>query len=115
MAYTKHEWTTGETITATNLNHMEDGIASAGGVMVVNSTFDANVGGDVLDKTWQEIYDAVISGQTCIISESMESETDCSIKSITAIDALNGGYDVITQLGRYSTNSADGYPVMGES
>lgn len=31
MAYTKQTWQTGETITAEKLNHMEDGIAGAGG------------------------------------------------------------------------------------
>lgn len=30
MSYTKQTWTTGETITATKLNHMEDGIEAAG-------------------------------------------------------------------------------------
>ena len=29
MSYTKQTWTTGETITATKLNHMEDGIEGA--------------------------------------------------------------------------------------
>lgn len=32
MAYTKQTWNTGDTITAQKLNHMEDGIASSGGV-----------------------------------------------------------------------------------
>lgn len=31
MAYEKHTWTTGETITATKLNNIEDGIAGGGG------------------------------------------------------------------------------------
>ena len=31
MSYTKQTWTTGETITADKLNHMEDGIDGAGG------------------------------------------------------------------------------------
>lgn len=31
MAYEKHEWVCGETITAEALNHMEDGIAEGGG------------------------------------------------------------------------------------
>lgn len=30
MAYTKQTWTTGDTITAAKLNHMEDGIADGG-------------------------------------------------------------------------------------
>lgn len=29
MAYTKHNWTTGETITSANLNHAETGIYNA--------------------------------------------------------------------------------------
>ena len=36
MSYTKQTWTTGDTVTATKLNHMEDGIAGAGG-------FDAEI------------------------------------------------------------------------
>lgn len=31
MAYTKQTWTTGDTVTASKLNHMEDGIAEGGG------------------------------------------------------------------------------------
>lgn len=31
MSYTKQTWATGDTVTATKLNHMEDGIAGAGG------------------------------------------------------------------------------------
>ena len=31
MAYEKQTWTTGEVITQEKLNHMEDGIANAGG------------------------------------------------------------------------------------
>lgn len=31
MAYTKQTWATGDTVTATKLNHMEDGIADGGG------------------------------------------------------------------------------------
>ena len=32
MAYVKNTWTTGDTITADKLNHMEDGIFGADGV-----------------------------------------------------------------------------------
>lgn len=31
MSYTKQTWATGDTVTATKLNHMEDGIEGAGG------------------------------------------------------------------------------------
>ncbi len=47
MSYTKQTWTTGDTVTATKLNHMEDGIADGGGSTAsifvhatgINSTF----------------------------------------------------------------------------
>ena len=57
MSYTPTEWKSGDTITSTKLNKMEQGIAaggSGGGVLVVG--IDATTG--ALDKTWQEIYDA---------------------------------------------------------
>ena len=55
MAYTPNTWATGDTITAQKLNNMEQGIANAGGVLIVN------VSNDTLDKTWQEISDAGFS------------------------------------------------------
>lgn len=55
MAYEKQNWQTGDVVTSAKLNHMEDGIA-AGGALVVNV---ANVD-EVLtcDKTAGEIYAA---------------------------------------------------------
>lgn len=45
MSYTKQTWATGDTVTATKLNHMEDGIEGAGGggydlVIVAETTDD---------------------------------------------------------------------------
>ena len=36
MSYDKQTWQRGDVITANKLNHMEDGIATGGGVLVVN-------------------------------------------------------------------------------
>lgn len=52
MAYTKNTWVTGDIVTSAKLNHMEDGIANASGLVV-----HLNNNGE-LDKTWQEIADA---------------------------------------------------------
>lgn len=49
MAYTKHEWVTGEIITATNLNHMEDGIASKLDASAVVNSQEADTPGTALD------------------------------------------------------------------
>ena len=65
MSYTPTTWTTGDTITATKLNKIENGIASAGGALICNFSFD---GEDYyLDKTAGEIYDALISGTPAYI------------------------------------------------
>lgn len=55
MSYTPTEWKTGDVVTSTKLNKLEQGVANAGGgsgVLVVN------VNDGALDKTWQEIHDA---------------------------------------------------------
>ena len=56
MAYDKQTWVNGEVITAEKLNHMEDGIAGAGGSLIVNWVDNA------LDKTVAELYAAYNSG-----------------------------------------------------
>lgn len=76
MAYVKQTWTSGETVTAAKLNHMEDGIAEGGsggsGVFNVNSSLDEQKGGAVLDKTWQEIYDASKNGALVVVVNDAE-------------------------------------------
>ena len=62
MSYTPTTWATGDTITATKLNKMEQGIAGAGSALFCNSSFSQTVGDYVLDKTVQEIYDALLAG-----------------------------------------------------
>lgn len=67
MAYTPTTWTTGDTITASAMNKIENGIANAGGggALICNCS---DVGGYItLDKTVQEIYDALISGTPAYI------------------------------------------------
>lgn len=57
MAYTPTTWVTGDTITTTKLNKIEQGIANSGATLICNIT-----SGGELDKTVQEIYDAFIAG-----------------------------------------------------
>lgn len=104
MAYTTNTWVTGDTITADKLNHMEDGIASAsGGPLIVNVTriSDGGYSNMALDKTWQEIHDALLSsGVTIVYHESVEDE--------------EGVYDVVTpnSLDRMSYASEEAYPYL---
>lgn len=62
MSYTPTTWTTGDTITATAMNKIENGIANAGSALICNSSYSQDAGTDALDKTVQEIYDALLSG-----------------------------------------------------
>ena len=65
MAYTPTTWSTADTVTATKLNKMEQGIANAGSALICNCT--SNASGYALDKTVQEIYDALGSGTPVFI------------------------------------------------
>lgn len=106
MSYEKQNWKNGDVITETKLNHMEDGIATGGGVLVVNGTIDGNT--MTLDKTWQEIHDA---GTVVLIFE-FDADTQVS-NWLTMVDYINGGYGC-TFIGgnkiEFHTDSADGYP-----
>lgn len=59
MAYTPTQWGTGDTITASALNKIEQGVADAGGALIVDWSGDS---AQPLSKTVQEIYDAFSSG-----------------------------------------------------
>lgn len=63
MSYTPTNWSTGDTITASALNKIEQGIAGGGGGAVI---IEDN--GTQLDKTFAEIYELIHSGTPCYIS-----------------------------------------------
>ena len=70
MSYTPTTWQTGDTITAAGLNKMEQGIAGAGGCLVVNATFNKakteEAGYDFFfdcDKSMEGISAAYLAGQ----------------------------------------------------
>lgn len=60
MPYVEHTWTNGETITVAKMNNIEEGIAEAaqsgGSVLIVDSS------NNTLNKTVQEIYNALLAG-----------------------------------------------------
>lgn len=103
MAYTKQTWTTGDTITAEKLNHMEDGIA--GGTAIVDGITGT------LDKTWQEIFDMLKSGTIVFIKVSDDSES-VEMHAVNTCAVLDNVHTVLSGDVKYVANSADGYPVM---
>lgn len=69
MSYLPTTWVTGDTITAEKLNKIEQGIAGAGGCLVVNATFNKTKTEEVgyefffdCDKPMSEISAAYLAG-----------------------------------------------------
>ena len=79
------------------------GGGTGGGVLVVTDT------DGTLDKTWQEIHDAMLSGGAVI------SAYDGAELYVVAYAAVAKSYDIICYSGAsisYTTDSASGYPTI---
>ena len=117
MAYEKNNWQSGDVVTSAKLNHMEDGIAS-GGVMVIRGTVEGS--NTTLNKTWQEIYDAMHNGILCVYLKEVESISAVTFYVIVSVyqdEVVPGGpiaYSVDADSSGeiiFSATSSDGYPV----
>ena len=110
MAYTPTTWVTGDTITAVKLNNMEQGIASAGGLIVlIEPTQDGMQ--LIFSKTWKEIYDAITAVPVIFLRvEANGNYNDISILLLNNISEYDGQYFVMVAETEYSTNSENGYP-----
>lgn len=102
MAYVPKDWVTGEVITESALDHIEQGIAS----VVLPVTEEANV----LSKTWQEIHDAFASGSlvTIYLNDPIMGERMSFVKKMSSEEGSYSLEDNASNL--YTTSSADGYP-----
>ena len=121
MSYTPTTWTTGDTITAEKLNHLEGGVEAAdgGALIVTQSDTESHY---VLDKTWKEIHDAFVAGIPVIINEHDESQYGTNDYSFfvtevfcnVAVDPDPSYWcvDVVHQGSRreYQADSETGYP-----
>lgn len=121
MSYDKNTWATGDTITAQKLNHMEDGIANAGGALLVNVSVDEHE--LVLDKTFKEIESTMKAGTPVIIKlwlsppintdfDNMYSNGVHSVgcAAYTNRDDSGSYYSVSDGTYSYSTSTENGYP-----
>lgn len=112
MAYEKQEWKCGDTITADKMNHIEDGIESAGGgndapfyvldVETDGESRDAALTGDApFDDsqhnitTWDEIVSILESGKYEMIAYS-GSSGEATVQKIGTIDAKTQTIQFIT-------------------
>lgn len=108
MSYTPTNWNTGDTITASAMNKIENGIANAGGGDIL---YDIGVEDGTLDKTWTEIYTAHSGGKIVRIVQSAEGLAETQY--VLATFNNNGSYRVYfsnTGSAWYQTSSVNGYP-----
>lgn len=106
MAYSKTTWANGDVITAAKLNNMENGIADASAVMIISVD-----GNDTLDKTWQEIHDAVMAGVP-VVCEYTTVDNETFTDTVTFVANISGGYVVnMASEVTFKANTANDYPV----
>ena len=86
MSYTPTTWTTGDTITASAMNKIEQGIANGGGGFVVNVTSEN--GTLTMDKTFAEIYEAMDSGIPCFMKYFVELGSGETLDTAYSYSAL---------------------------
>ena len=117
MSYEPTNWKTGDVVTSTKLNHMEQGIAAAGQMIIVRIDPETTT----MQSTWQEIYDALRAGVFVYYNDhSDEDETSFSAANniIMYAGLGDGAYYVDafdrTGFARFETDSATGYPVIND-
>lgn len=109
MSYTINKWSKGDVVTSAKLNHIEEGIASAG-VLVVDLVM---VDGVVrLGETWQTIYD----NGPCFVRCTYGEVTAWGFVKLAAengdaytVEVLFGGG--VDEIETFSTEDPNGYPI----
>ena len=85
MSYTKQAWETGDLITAAKLNHIEDGVDGAYGMVVV-ATMTTEDDTTTLDKTYQDISDALTAGKVVYAKSATASDITLYTLGVLALD-----------------------------
>lgn len=93
MDYEPKEWECGDTITANDLNHIENGIADARETVVISfqeeeipSSSEFPNGGLKMtcNHSWQEIFDALAQGK-CVVQVEDISEPEVGSYNVTQV------------------------------
>ena len=101
MSYTKQTWATGDTVTASKLNHMEDGIAGAGGGIVLDLVGTTTP----LTMTFEEIADAIGSGTNVYIKNdnhedwSSDYTSSCTLGRVVKAYKYDTTYRIVAEWG----------------
>lgn len=115
MAYEPYTWKAKDNITTARLNHIEQGIASGGGAMVVSMDIDDNSPSITFPMTWKEVNDTITAGTMVIFKINGSDYTD------TSIVVASGGGDTYmltawgTRMATFYADSENDYPVHNSS
>ena len=111
MAYTPTNWTTGDTITASLLNKMENGIASAGSATPLVVTVTESGANLNCNKTFNQVKAAMDANQSVYFDFTGTSDWDNAYS--LAVGYSNTLYSVTTFVNQnvfsFFASSADGY------
>lgn len=122
MAYEPKTWACGDTITADDLNHIEQGVAEAGGILTVNVTAYAPECGDAYqvtaDKTQAEIVQANEDGKLIVFKTEFwcDSVPHNILSAFAKVSENGGGGRMPTFAAYYLTGSSSySYTILSES
>lgn len=126
MAYNPTNWECGDVVTAELLNKLEEAVENLSvivdGMDGGDSKFVIGLGTSTstLDKTWQEIYDAMNQGQSAVvrfstptgdIRESPVTSVGVSVDSYSVTVIIPPvGTEASVQTSVFIASSANGYP-----
>ena len=123
MAYEPNVWKCGDTITADQLNRLEQAVAELSqggdesGALVIKRSTTQDVEGYILyDKTWQEVADAIDNGQPVTLVDEIGSEVyiNYPIKVVDGVTPLGvsfapNDYEVSSERLDLEAPTADDY------
>ena len=111
MSYTPTTWTTGDTITASAMNKIENGIASAGGGGLVHYTDTSGT----LDCTYNDLLADIEAGRLPYISNSSTNLVFGQLVQLDTMSDYQAWFMVQTGgAGCYFSESADSYLVFAD-
>lgn len=114
MSYNKLGFTSGQTLKAEHLNHMEDGIANAGGVTSWNDLTDKPFGSEVTegvlkwdgDSSGKEVLDLVNNHQNTLAKVSNDTFTADELNGCTMVIYTKGMGETEITIGQENAQAA---------
>ena len=113
MAYTPNTWQSGDIVTSAKLNNIEQGIAGAGGALIVH----ADTTTQTLDTTYKVIHDTLAAGTPVYVTFLISDTGYVVCAPIVSAQYQNGTYTVASPdpwadipYDYWGTDSETGYP-----